>query len=69
MTIKQIQMHSFSVSLRNKDNQPLKMKINPKSHEYAIRCHSELGPTFGSDIHIANNSNITIDSRSNLGYS
>ena len=45
------------------------MKINPKSHEYAIRCHSELGPTFGSDIHIANNSNITIDSRSNLGYS
>jgi hypothetical protein len=51
------------------DNTPLKMKIDPKSHQYAIRCDSRYGPTFGcgSDIHIANNANTTMNSYSNLG--
>ncbi len=55
--------NAFIFSLTNKDNKPLKMKVNPNRHEWAIRCHSECGPTFGHDIIIANNGN----SYSNLG--
>jgi hypothetical protein len=57
----------FQVSLTNRDHLPLKMKIDPKRHESAIRCDSRCGPTFGDDIYIANNANTTMESYSNLG--
>jgi hypothetical protein len=41
--------NAFLFSLTNKDNQPLKMKINPNKHHGAIYCHSSCGPTFGDD--------------------
>jgi hypothetical protein len=53
----------------DKDNQPLKMKVDPNDHEYAIYCHSEYGPTFGDDICIGNNTNTTTNCESYLGYS
>jgi hypothetical protein len=61
--------NAFLFSLANRDNIPLKMKINPYMHKYAIYCHSECGPSFGNgyDIRIANNSN-TMNSSSNLGF-
>jgi hypothetical protein len=59
---------AFLFSLTNKYNQPIKMKINPNRHEWAIYCHSEYGPIFGDDISIANNSNTTMNSCYNLGY-
>jgi hypothetical protein len=61
--------NAFIFSLTNKDNKPLKMKIDPNRHEYGIVCDSEWGPTFSDDIHIANNANTTMDSVSNLGDS
>jgi hypothetical protein len=61
--------NAFIFSLTNKDNQPVKMKINPNRHEYAIICHSRYGPMFGFDICIADNANKEIDSWSNLGHS
>ena len=61
--------NAFIFSLTNKDNKPLKMKIDPNRHEYAIYCHSVCGPTFGDDIVIENNANTTMDSYSYLGYS
>jgi hypothetical protein len=61
--------NAFIFSLTNKDNTPLKIKIHPNRHEYAILCHSEFGPLFGWDIYIADNANTTIDSYSDLGYS
>jgi hypothetical protein len=61
--------NAFIFSLINKDNQPVKMKIDPNQHEWAICCHSICGPTFGvSDICIVNNANTTIESYSNLGF-
>ena len=60
--------NAFIFSLTNKENKPLKMNINPNQHESAICCHSSWGPTFGEDIHISNNSNTTIYSYSNLGF-
>jgi hypothetical protein len=59
--------NAFIFSLTNKYNKPLKMKIDPNSHEYAIFCHSGYDPTFGSDIKIVNHANTTMDSYSNLG--
>jgi hypothetical protein len=38
------------------------MKVDLNYEDRAIRCDSELGPTFGCDIHIANNANTSIDS-------
>jgi len=61
--------NAFIFSLTNIDNKPLKMKVNPRRHEYAIRCHSSFGPTFAGDIHVANKANITMGSYSNLGRS
>jgi hypothetical protein len=61
--------NAFIFSLTNKDNQPLKMKIDPNQHQYATGCNTELGPTFGGDICIKNNSNTTMDSYSNFGRS
>ncbi len=59
--------NAFIFSLTNKDNRPLKMKVDP--NQYAIRCHSSCGPIFSGGIRIANNPNTTMDSWSNLGYS
>ena len=63
--------NAFIFSLTNKDSKPVKIKIDPNQHEYAICCHSSFGPIFGSghDILIANNSNTTMKSYSNLGDS
>jgi hypothetical protein len=61
--------NAFILSVTNKDNTPLKMKINPNEHKYATGCKSEFGPLFDGDIHIANNANITMDSYSQLGSS
>jgi hypothetical protein len=44
------------------------MKIDPNRPQYAIYCSSGYGPSFGWDIIIANNANITMDSYSNLGH-
>jgi hypothetical protein len=60
--------NAFIFSLTNKDNRPVKMKINPNQHQYAIGCSSLFGPTFGYDICIANNANTTMDSYSQLGH-
>jgi len=43
-------LNAFLFSLTNKDNKPVKMKINPVYPGHAIYCHSEWGPTFGQDI-------------------
>jgi hypothetical protein len=61
--------NAFIFSLTNKENKPVKIKIKPNQHKYAIYCHSELGPTFGRDIQIANNANTTMESCSLLGFS
>jgi hypothetical protein len=60
--------NAFIFTLTNKDNQPLKMKIDPNRHKNAILCHSSWGPTFGDDINIANNANTTMSCSSNLGF-
>ena len=60
--------NAFIFSLTNKDNQPLKMKINPKDCKYAIYCDSKYGPSFGLDISIANNANTTNSYSSRLGW-
>jgi hypothetical protein len=60
--------NAFIFSLTNKDKTPLKMKVNPNSHEYAIYFHSEMGPAFSLSINIANDSNTRMNSFSNLGY-
>jgi hypothetical protein len=59
--------NAFLFSLINKDNQPVRMKVDPKKHQYAICCHSSCGPVFGHDIRIANNANTSMDSYSDLG--
>ena len=61
--------NNFIFSLINKDNKPLKMKIDPNQHKHAIRCDPKYGPKFGYDICIGNDANTTMDSYSNLGYS
>jgi hypothetical protein len=60
--------NAFLFSLTNRDNQPLKIKIDPNKHQYAIYCHSSIGPSFGGgcDILIATNANTTMNSFSNL---
>ena len=58
--------NAFIFSLTNKSNKPCKMMTNdPTKSIY----QSSYGPVFGyGDIHIAANSNTTMDSYSNLGY-
>jgi hypothetical protein len=60
--------NAFLFSLTNKDNTPVKMKIDPNRHHVAIYCHSRYGPIFGNDICIVNNANTIMDCSSNLGY-
>jgi hypothetical protein len=57
--------NAFIFSLTNGDNEPLKMKINPNDHEFAIRCNPGYGPVFGGGFHIAKP---TMDSYSYLGH-
>ena len=63
--------NAFTFSLINKDNQPVKMNINPNYLHRAIYCDSRHGPIFGGgrDIQITNNSNTTMKSYSDLGFS
>jgi hypothetical protein len=62
--------NAFIFSLTNKDNKPVKMKVDPNDHQYSVLCDSKYGPAFGCgiDIYIANNANTTMNSYSNLGY-
>jgi hypothetical protein len=62
--------NAFISSLTNKDNKPIKMKVDPNRHESAIGCQSELGPTFGfvGDIYKNNNANTTLKCYSYLGH-
>jgi hypothetical protein len=60
--------NAFVFSITNKDNTPVKMKVDPNKSQYAIRCDSKFGPTFGIDLCVANNANTTMNSRSNLGF-
>jgi hypothetical protein len=57
---------SFLFSLVNKDNEPIKMKIDSSRVQSALYGHPSCGPTFGSDISIEDNVN-TNNSWSNLG--
>jgi hypothetical protein len=59
--------NAFIFSLTNKDNRPVKMKIDPNYHHRAIYCCHKFGPVFFGGIWICNNANTTIDSFSNLG--
>ena len=60
-------LNAFIFSLTNKDNQPLKMKIDPNRHKYAIYCHFQYVPTFGFSINVVNNANTHTRSFSDLG--
>jgi hypothetical protein len=59
---------AFIISLTNKDNLPLKIKIGPNSHQYAIYCDTKYGPSFGKGISIKNNANTTMNNYSKLGF-
>ena len=59
--------NAFLFSLTNGDKRPVKMKVDPNKSQYAIRCDSRCGPSFGGDICIANNAKTTMDSYSHLG--
>ena len=50
---------------------PTKMPLLIESHEHAIFCKSDYGPTFGArhDLHISGNANINYDSHTILGCS
>jgi hypothetical protein len=63
--------NAFLFSLTNKDNKPLKLKIDPNRPQSAIYCNSSCGPSFGGgyDIFISDYANTTIKSRSGLGSS
>jgi hypothetical protein len=63
--------NAFLFSLTNKDNKPLKMKIDPNTPESAIYCNFSSGPSFGGgrDINVSDNANTTIKSNSGLGSS
>ncbi len=60
--------NAFIFSLTNKDNIPLKIKIEPNRPYCAIYCNIEYGPTFGVDFYIANNTNTTMGSYSDLSH-
>ena len=61
--------NAFLLSLTNKDNRPVKMKMDPTQRNRAIASDSSSGPKFGWDIYIANNANTTMDNYSYLGSS
>jgi hypothetical protein len=53
--------NAFIFSLTNKENKPVKMRINPNHTDMAIYCDDGYGPSFGDgrDIKLANNANTT----------
>jgi hypothetical protein len=59
--------NAFIFSLTNRDNKPVKMKVDSNRDHRAIYCHSSRGPTFNDDICIADNANTTMESCSYLG--
>jgi hypothetical protein len=60
--------NAFIFSLTNRDNKPIKIKVDPDYHDHAICCDTKYGPIFGygPDILIGNKAS---DGYSNLGYS
>ena len=58
--------NAFIFSLTNKENKPLKIKIDPSQNQKEIYCDSDYGPIFGNgyDICIGNNANTTSNSYS-----
>ena len=64
-------VNAFIYSLVNRDNKPIKMRVNQQHAKKAICCASSLGPTFGAghDFYVAQMSNTNTDSFSNLGVS
>ena len=60
--------NAFLFSLKNRDNQPSKMRQIDTNH--SIYCRPFYGPTFGNnDIFICNLANTTLNSYSDLGCS
>ena len=59
--------NAFLFSLTNKYNKPFKLKIDPDLHEQAIYCRIDMGPGFGEDIIIHDNSNRRMDNFTALG--
>jgi hypothetical protein len=57
----------MTFNLTNKDVKE-KMKFELNRHKHAIYSHIGYGPTFGSDISVADNAHTTRDSCSNLGF-
>jgi hypothetical protein len=53
--------NAFIFCFTNKEKRPGKMNIDPNQHDFAIRCDSECGPSFGGgcDIDIADDSILT----------
>jgi hypothetical protein len=52
--------NAFIFSLTNKDNKPIKMKINLNKNQSAIYCCSGYGPSFGEDICVGNDAKSTL---------
>lgn len=63
--------NAFLFSLVNKENEPLKIKINKENEKYAMYCYPYYGPVFGGgfDLLISDNSNKNTESYSNLCHS
>ena len=64
--------NAFIFSLINKNNKPLKIRVDASNVKCSIHCYTdEVGPAFGSghDIYIADNANANTDSYSELGHS
>ncbi len=62
--------NAFILSLTNKDNTPLKIKIHLDKHHRAIQYNLSYGPIFGGcDIALADDANnTTMNSYTNLGW-
>jgi hypothetical protein len=58
--------YAFIFNLTNKQNKPLKIKIDPRQNQKAIYCDSNYGPIFGNGygICIGNNDNTRSNSYS-----
>jgi hypothetical protein len=61
--------NAFLFSLVNSDNTPVKIEIANGKEREAIYCDVKYGPTFGTDLDIIDNSNITNNNVSSIGKS